>query len=59
MNQGMGHRKMKNAAEYDVHTKWRHLLCWTQKPNSTAKIKRNSRRRERHEAKAELRNDGT
>ena len=51
----MGRRKMKSGDEYDVHTKWRKLYCWTQRAGATAKVKRRTRRRERHEAKQEFR----
>jgi hypothetical protein len=46
---------MVDADEYDVHSGWRRFYCWTQRPGATSKVKRRSRRRERHEAKRELR----
>lgn len=53
--QGMGHRKMKTGDEQNVHTGWRRLYCYTQRAGVTSKVKRGTRRRERHEAKRELR----
>lgn len=53
--QGMGHRAIKTADEYDVHTGWRKWYLWTQRPGATAAVKRRTRRRERREAKAALR----
>lgn len=52
MQQGMGRRKMKTAAEYDVHTGWRKLLLM--KRGETSRVKRLTRRRERHQAQRSL-----
>jgi hypothetical protein len=52
---GMGRRPVKDADEQDVHTAWRRLYCWTQRAGATDKVKRRSRRRERHAAKAMIR----
>lgn len=54
-HEGMGRRITRTADEYDVHTGWRKYYLWTQRPGATAKVKRRTRRRERHEARAELR----
>ena len=56
-HEGMGRRLMKSADEYDVHTGWRKLYCWTQRSGATANVKRRTRRRERHIAKRALRED--
>jgi len=39
----------------DVVSSWRRLLCYTQRPGVTDKIKRNIRRSERHEASRAIR----
>lgn len=44
----------KSGGEQDVVTRWRRLLCWTQKAGACAYWKRRIRRRERHRAKQEL-----
>jgi len=53
--EGMGRRRMPTGDEQDVHTGWRRLYLWTQRPGATSRVKRRSRRRERHEAKHRLR----
>lgn len=50
-------RKMKSGDEYDVFTKWRRYMAWTKKPGATARVKRGARRRERREAKTEIRRE--
>lgn len=55
---GMGRRKVITAEEYDVVSRWRHLLCFTQRAGVTSRIKRQIRRRERHEARAEVARGG-
>jgi hypothetical protein len=47
-------RQARTAAEQDVVGAWRHLYCYLQRPGVAAGIKRQMRRRERHEAKREL-----
>lgn len=42
----------RNGAEQDVVTKWRKMLCYTNRPRVCAKIKRQIRRRERANGKA-------
>jgi hypothetical protein len=54
-DEGMGRRLMKSADEQDVHTAWRKLYIWTQRTGATAKVKRRTRRRERHDARQALR----
>lgn len=44
-------RRIKSRGEQDVHTPWRKLYCYTQRAGVTAKIKRQTRRRERREGK--------
>jgi len=46
-------RKTVKADEYDVVTRWRHLLVWRR--GAVSAIKRRMRRRERHDAKREIR----
>ncbi len=53
-HEGMGRRTMRTGDEYDVHTKWRAMYCWTQRAGATAKVKRFTRRRERAAAKRSL-----
>lgn len=53
----MGRRQIKSADEQDVHTGWRRIYCWTQRAGATAKVKRATRRRERREAKNDLRKE--
>lgn len=48
--QGMGRRKMRTGAEYDVHTAWRKAYCYTQRAGVCASVKRDTRRRERRES---------
>lgn len=56
-HQGMGRRIMRTADEQDVHTGWRKLYVWTQRTGATAKVKRRTRRRERRDARAQLRDE--
>lgn len=48
-------RRTKTAAEVDVTTGWRRLMCYTQRAGVTSGIKRQMRRRERREGKQEAR----
>lgn len=48
-------RQTKTGAEDDVVTGWRKLLCYLQRPGVTSGIKRQMRRRERHEARTAAR----
>lgn len=41
----------KSGAEEDVVTAWRKLYCYTQRAGVTSKIKRQIRRRQRHDKK--------
>lgn len=48
-------RIAKTAAEQDVVTGWRRYLCYMQHAGVVSGIKRQMRRRERREAKHEIR----
>lgn len=48
---------IKSAAEYDVITKWKKYLCYLQRPGVSSGIKRQLRRRARHEAKLDIKNE--
>lgn len=50
-------RRCITGDEYDVHTGWRRVYAWTQRTGATAAVKRRTRRRERREGKAALRDD--
>ncbi len=51
-------RRCKSGDEQDVHSKrWRRWLCWTQRAGACKAVKRRSNRRERQEAKAEIRRE--
>lgn len=54
-HEGMKRRRKPTGDEQDVHTAWRKLYVWTQRPGATAKVKRRTRRRERREAKDQIR----
>lgn len=47
-------RRAVDGDEQDVYSAWRKLLCWTQRPGATKKVKRRTHRRERREARAEI-----
>lgn len=48
-------RPIKNADEQDAYTKWRHLLCYLGRAGVVKKIKRATHKRERREAKRDIR----
>lgn len=53
----MGHRdRLIDGDEYDVVSKWRHVMCWCHKPGAKSRVKRKIRRRTRRQAKENLRN---
>lgn len=54
---GMGRRPKKGGDEQDALTGWRHVCCYLQRAGATASVKRRSRRRERHEARQNLRRE--
>jgi hypothetical protein len=45
---------MKCGDEFDVFSRWRHLLCYTQHPGVTKKVKRRYNKRSRHDAKIKI-----
>ena len=49
-------RAIKSSEEQDVYTRWRRLLCWTQRAGAVKKVKRRTHKRERREAKVDIRN---
>ena len=49
----VGHR----GDEQDVHTNWRHLLCYLGRPGATSKVKRRSNKRDRQQAKQLLKEE--
>jgi hypothetical protein len=53
----MAERRAKRADEQDVVTGWRRVLCWRR--GEVSRVKRRMRRRERHDARRELRRDET
>jgi hypothetical protein len=48
-------RKVKGAEEWDVITRWRRYLSW--RPGEVSAIKRRMRRRERRDARSDLRRE--
>ena len=51
----MGRRIMRNGDEYDAYTKWRHVYVYLGRAGVIKKIKRSTHKRERREARQELR----
>jgi hypothetical protein len=51
----MGRRRIVTTEEQDVHTGWRRLYSTFNRAGQSSKAKRRTRRRERVEAKRELR----
>ncbi|GAA4175908.1 hypothetical protein GCM10022287_22210 [Gryllotalpicola koreensis] len=48
-------RRRVNADEQDAYGPWRKLLCYLDRPGVVKKIKRRTHKRERQEAKREMR----
>lgn len=48
-------RQIKTPGEQDAYTKWRHLLCYMTRAGVVKGIKRDTHKRERQEAKHEIR----
>lgn len=48
-------RQVRHADEVDVVSRWRRVMSW--RPGEVAAIKRRIRRRERHEARQQLRRE--
>lgn len=56
MRDSMHRRKAHDWDEGDVHSKrGRRYLCWVQRPGAVRKVKTRARRRERRNAKRDLR----
>jgi hypothetical protein len=54
----MGRRAVRDWDEVDAVSRWgRRYLCYIQRPGVRSAIKRRVRRRERHEARLNLRKD--
>jgi hypothetical protein len=53
---GRGYGRATKYAEDDVFSRWRHRYCYTRRAGVCAGIKRNARRRERHDIRALLAN---
>jgi len=51
----MGWKIKMNGDEEDVVGSWRHLYCYLDRPRVKSKIKRQMRRRSRHNAKQRIR----
>lgn len=51
-------RKAVSGDEQDVVSSWRRYYRYLQRPGATSRIKRQMRRRERHDARRELGQDG-
>jgi hypothetical protein len=49
--------KLKNGDEWDVVSSWRHFYCYLDRPGVTSNIKRQIRRRDRHNAKDQIRKE--
>lgn len=47
----MGKRPRKGGEEMDVFSRWRRVLSYTRHSRTTAKVKRNARRRERRQSR--------
>lgn len=55
----MGRRPIEGFAEEDAYTSWRRMYCYLQRAGVVKSIKRNTHRRERRQAKAEIRRELT
>jgi hypothetical protein len=55
----MGRRPVVTGEEHDVYTPWRHVIAAAQRPGWVAQIKRRTHKRERREARAEIRTERT
>jgi hypothetical protein len=52
------HRRIHDGDEQDVYTGWRKLYVWTKRAGAVKKIKKRTHKRERQEAKEEIRSYG-
>lgn len=48
-------RQIKGWMEQDAYTGWRKYLCYMQRAGAVKKVKRHTHKRERREAKREIR----
>lgn len=53
----MAKRLAKDWAEQDAYSSWRHVYCSFARPGVVKAIKRRTHKRERREAKAEIRGE--
>lgn len=53
----MGRRPIVNGDEQDVYTRWRHYLCYTERPGVVKAVKRATHKRERRAAAREIQED--
>lgn len=51
-------RQIKGWSEQDAYTKWRRVLCYLQRPGVVKKIKRDTHKRERQQARREITKEG-
>lgn len=47
-------RRIVTGEEQDAYTRWRKLLCWTQRAGAVKAVKTRTHRRERREGKQEI-----
>jgi|1185.fasta_scaffold06186_5 hypothetical protein len=52
---GRGYGRATKYAEDDVFSRWRRVYCYTDRAGVCAKIKRGARRRERRDARHDIR----
>ena len=53
----MTKRPIRGWAQQDAFTGWRKMMCYLKRAGATSSIKREARRRERHDAKKSIRKD--
>jgi hypothetical protein len=53
----MGRRQIKHWAEDDAYTSWRQFYCYLQRAGAVKSIKRMTHRRERRQARADIRRE--
>lgn len=53
----MGRRAIVTASEQDAFTAWRKVLCYIDRPGVVAKIKRGANKRDRQQARRDIRNE--
>lgn len=53
----MTRRRIVSSEELDIHTGWRRYLCYLRHKGVLRKAKRRSNKRERRDAKQEIRKD--